>query len=123
MKHRNTPLYSGSYCAFSGIANTIKTEANMKFHLLAAAIAVAMGIFLQISSSEWLWIFLAIFLVMGAETMNTAIESLSNRVSPEYHPLIKSTKDAAAGAVLLMALFSLVCGLFIFLPKIIATFS
>jgi len=123
MRHAKKSFYQGFYCAVSGIVNSVKSEANMKFHLLAATLAIALGVLLQISSSEWLWIFLAIFLVMAAETMNTAIESLSDLVSPEYHPLIKSTKDAAAGAVLLIALFSVVCGLFIFLPKIIATFN
>jgi len=123
MKLPEKSFYQGFRCAVSGIVNSVKSEANMKFHLLAAAIAIVMGIILRINSSEWLWIFLAIFLVLAAETMNTAIESLSDLVSPEYHPLIKSTKDAAAGAVLLMALFSLVCGLFIFLPKIIAVFN
>src|SRR5690606_28223247 len=93
MRHAKKYFYQGFYCAVSGIVNSVKSEANMKFHLLAATLAIALEVLLQISSSEWLWIFLAIFLVMAAETMNTAIESLSDLVSPEYHPLIKSTKD------------------------------
>jgi len=122
MKPLKPSVYRSFYCAFAGIGNSIKSEINLKIHIFAAALAIGMGLFFKISSSEWLWIFLAIFLVLAAEIMNTAIESLSNLVSPDYHPLIKKTKDAAAGAVLLIAIFALICGLIIFLPKIIATF-
>jgi len=56
---------------------------------------------------------------MAAELINTAIESLADLVSSEYHPLIKKTKDAAAGAVLITALFAIISGLVIFIPKLI----
>lgn len=50
---------------------------------------------------------------------NTAIEKLCDVVHKEMHPGIKKIKDIAAGAVLLSALFSLITGVSIFLPKII----
>jgi len=117
MKPRKQSLFHGFYCAFAGIGSSINSEVNLKFHLFAAITAVALGFFFQISSAEWLWILLAIFLVLAAEVMNTAIESLSDLVSSAYHPLIKKTKDASAGAVLLLAVFALICGLIIFVPK------
>lgn len=123
MKPSKPSFFQGFAYAFEGIINSIKSEANLKFHLVAALLAIAMGLFFQITVNEWMWILLAIFLVLAAEIMNTAIESLSNLVSPEYHPLIKKTKDASAGAVLLLSLFALICGFIIFLPKIIALFN
>lgn len=105
--------------AIAGIISAFKTEQNFKIHLGAAFVAVVLAIALNVSATEWLWITLAITLVMGAELMNTAIESLADRVSAELHPLIRGAKDCAAGAVLLMALFALVCGFVIFVPKIL----
>jgi len=122
MKPSKPSFFQGFSYAYAGIINSIKSEANLKVHLGAACLAIAMGLFFQISSNEWLWILLVIFLVLAAEVMNTAIESLSNLVSPEYHPLIKKTKDASAGAVLLLSVFALICGFIIFLPKITAFF-
>ena len=122
MKPPKPSFFQGFGYAFDGIINSIKSEVNLKFHLVAAFLVIAMGAFFQISSNEWLWILLAIFLVLAAEVMNTAIESLCNLVSSEYHPLIKKTKDAAAGAVLLLSLFALICGFIVFLPKIIDIF-
>lgn len=105
--------------ALAGILSAFKTEQNFKIHLFATIIAVVLAVALRISAAEWLWIALSVALVLGAELMNTALESLADRVSVEQHPLIRTAKDCAAAAVLLMAVFALVCGCVIFLPKII----
>ncbi|HUH17778.1 diacylglycerol kinase family protein [Albibacterium sp.] len=122
MKPPKSSLYQGFSYAISGIVSTIKSELHFKIHVLAALLAVSAGIFLQIETHEWLWITLSIAIVMVAELLNTSIESLSNIVSPDYHPLIKKTKDAAAGAVLIAALFALICGLIIFIPHLTEVF-
>jgi len=57
-------------------------------------------------------------LVIMAEMINTAFESLIDIVSPEYHPLAGAAKDVAAGSVLISALNSLVVASLIFLPHI-----
>ena len=76
------------------------------------------GIFVGLSSMEWIVICLCIGLVLSAEAVNSAIEALADRVSPAYDEAIKRTKDLAAGAVLLLAIASAVVGLIIFLPKL-----
>jgi len=119
MKPPKSSLYQSFSCAIDGIFSSIKSESNFKIHIVSALLVVAMGFFFQIAIYEWLWIALAIAVVMLAELINTSIESLANMVSQEYHPLIKKTKDAAAGAVLIAALFALISGLIIFIPKLI----
>ena len=49
--------------------------------------------------------------------LNTALEFLTDLVSPGYHPIAKKTKDVAAGAVLLAAILAIIIGLIIFVPK------
>ena len=104
--------------AFRGIYLLFASQANARIHLLAVGIIVAMGVWLGLSVTEWCLIILCMALVLLAEGMNTAIEFLTDLVSPEYHPLAGKAKDAAAGAVLLSVL---ICGVvwgMIFLPKL-----
>ena len=72
---------------------------------------------------EWIAIGFCIAFVIAMEMLNTAIEKLCDVVHQEVHPGIKKVKDIAAGAVLISAIFSLITGLIIFLPKIIMYFK
>lgn len=104
--------------AFEGIFEVMQSQANFKIHLSAAVVAVTAGYYFSISTTEWCLIIIAIALVLSAETFNTAIEHLTDLVSPEYHVLAKKAKDAAAGAVLLIAIGAAIIGMIIFIPKI-----
>lgn len=108
--------------AFEGIFEVIQSQPNFIIHLLAAFVSIGAGVYFAISSTEWCFIISSIALVLGAETFNTAIEHLTNLVSPDYHILAKKTKDAAAGGVLFIAIGAAIVGLIIFLPKILALF-
>jgi diacylglycerol kinase len=61
--------------------------------------------------------------VFAAEMVNTSAERLVDLVSPEYHNLAKFAKDAAAGGVLIMAIFASITGLLIFVPKVLQVVS
>ena len=106
--------------AFAGIRDLFKTEPNVIIHTVAALLAIAMGFYFSISPFEWCFIIFAITFVFSAEAFNTALEYLTNLVSPDYHELAGKTKDVAAGAVLFAAIGAAIVGLIIFLPKIIA---
>ena len=100
--------------AFHGIFLLISREHNAWIHCFAAVCVITAGIFVGLSSMEWI----VICLCLSAEAVNSAIEALADRVSPAYDEAIKRTKDLAAGAVLLLAIASAVVGLIIFLPKL-----
>ncbi|MDN4495340.1 diacylglycerol kinase family protein [Ureibacillus aquaedulcis] len=102
--------------AFYGIW-TAMNEQNMRIHIISAFIVMIAGLLTGLTKMEWVMIILVITLVIGAEMINTAIESVVNLASPEIHPLAKQAKDIAAGAVLVFALASVIIGLLIFLPK------
>ena len=105
--------------AFKGIFDLFRSQPNAWIHLLAAFVVIAAGFYCQLSNTEWAVVLLTIFAVLAAEALNTAIEYLTDLVSPEYHPLAGKTKDAAAAGVLLVAIGAVCVGGFIFLPKII----
>jgi len=108
--------------AVAGIKYTLKTQPNMRIHVGIAFIAVMAGVAFQISSSEWLALVIVISFVFMLEILNTAIETLVDLYTEEYHHLAKVAKDTAAGAVMVAAIMSVCVGLIIFLPKIIHWF-
>jgi len=105
------------FCAFNGWSLFLKEGVHPKIHLFAAVAVIILGFSFKITGVEWLFIIIAITLVMAAEMMNSAMEKLCDVLHPEQHPTIKFVKDVAAGAVLLAAFAALAIGLIIFLPK------
>ncbi len=105
--------------AIAGIASLISSQANAKIHLLAAVLTVVAGFYFEIDRTEWCLVVLAITSVFAAEGFNTALEHLTDLVSPAHHPLAGKAKDVAAGAVLFTAIGAAVVGILIFLPKIL----
>ncbi|HEY5557010.1 diacylglycerol kinase family protein [Acetobacterium sp.] len=108
--------------AIAGVKYTLKTQPNMRVHLGLAFIAIMAGIVFRISSSDWLALVIVISFVFILELINTAIETLVDLYTIEYHHLAKVAKDTAAGAVMVAAGMSVCVGLIIFLPKIINWF-
>jgi diacylglycerol kinase len=105
--------------AAAGVSFAVRSEPNMRTHLVLAGVVVTTGLWLGLDLAEWRWLGLAIALVLILEVINTAIEQACNAVTLEHHPTIKSAKDAAAAAVLISACFAGLVGLTIFVPHIL----
>jgi diacylglycerol kinase (ATP) len=105
--------------AFNGLGYAAKTQFNFRVHLMAMLIAVFAGYALHISTNEWQWIALSIALVLITELLNTALESLTDLASPGYNQLAGRVKDIGAGAVVVAAVFALINGCIIFIPKLL----
>jgi len=105
--------------AFNGLKILIKEEHNSRIHLFVAIVIVIVSFIFQISSSEWILILFSISFVLVTEIINSAIENISDFISPEKHNSIKKIKDLAAAAVLISSITALIVGLIIFLPKIL----
>ena len=112
-------IRSFSY-AFKGLFELVKSEPNARIHLVATIAAVSAGIFLRISNAEWCIVLIVIAFVWAAEAINTVIEKLADHLFPEYHETARIAKDIAAGAVLVCAIVALICGLIVFLPKLVS---
>jgi len=93
-------------------------EPNALIHVALAAAAVALGVYFQISTMEWVAVVLAISMVLGAEAMNTAIEKAVDLASPDWHATAGQAKDVAAAAVLICSIGAAVVGALIFVPKL-----
>lgn len=105
--------------AFVGMWTMLKTQHNAWVHASATAGVVAAGFFFGVSAAEWCWLVLAIMAVWTAEALNTAFEFLADVASPEFDPLVKHSKDVAAGAVLISAIGAVVIGFLVLGPHVV----
>ena len=108
--------------AFDGIIYVIKSEINMKIHLLAVLLVTICGFVFNISKTSFIICIILFGLVLSAECFNTAIEILNNMVvrmnKEERYIAAGHSKDVAAGGVLILAICSAIIGFIIFIPKI-----
>ena len=93
--------------------------ANVWVLTAATLLTIGAGWYFSIGALEWCAVILAIALVWTAEGLNTALERLTDLVSPQYHPLAGQAKDIAAGAVLIAAIGAFCVGLVVFLPRLV----
>jgi len=108
--------------ALTGIKELIQSEQNAQIHLFISICVIIAGFLFRISSSEWCIVALCIGLVLAAEAFNTVFEKLVDHLFPQKHETARLAKDIAAGAVLFCALMAVVCGVIIFLPKLLSLF-
>ena len=97
--------------AARGVLYAVKTERNMRIHVTAAVYVLFFSRFLGVTRGEYAALLLAVALVITAEGFNTAIEMLCDFAQKGYNRFIGRTKDIAAGAVLVSAVFASVVGL------------
>ena len=102
--------------AFRGIAFGVINERNMRFHV---SIFIYMMFFLlhydffEVSKTQFAILLMMSSLVMAGELFNTGIERAADAATLEKNEFIKIAKDAAAGAVLVLAIFSVAVGIII----------
>ncbi len=105
--------------AGQGVWHVVRTQRNMRVHLLAGLAAVMAGLILRIGAADWACVLAVIGLVLTAETLNTVVEALVDLCTDEFHPLAKAAKDMAAGAVLLSSAAAVGVGVAVFLPPLL----
>ena len=104
--------------ASRGIWIFFKNTHNAWLHIAAFIAVIVLGFYLGLSRMEWITLLIVCSLVFVSEAFNSAIEVDIDLTSPEYHPFARDTKDIAAGAVLLSAVFAIIVGVLIFYPHL-----
>ena len=113
-KLKNDNFIEAWYNAINGIVYTATTQRNFRIQLILAVIVLALSLFYGLGTTEFLCLVFALFFVIFAEMVNTAIETVVDLFVDVYHPKAKIAKDVAAGAVVLSACNALIVGYFIF---------
>lgn len=104
--------------AFDGLRYALRTQQNMRIHLLLGTLVMLLALALGVSRLELLILILTISVVLVAEMINTAIETVVDMFTRSYHPLAEVAKNVAAGAVVIAAAMSVIVGYLVLLEPL-----
>lgn len=119
-KEKDSRMYNKNFIqacsnAVNGIVYCATTQTNVKKELILGTIVMILSLFYDLTTAEFLCLTFAVFFVIFAELVNTAIETVVDLYVDVYHPKAKIAKDVAAGAVLLSAINAIIVGYFLFI--------
>lgn len=109
-------LFKSFVYAGNGIIWCLKNERNMRAHFSLCVYMYTYLLaydFFVLTKTEWAIILLCNALVFSLEIVNTAVEKAVDLATETKNSLAKISKDAAAGAVLVSAIFSVIVGIVI----------
>ncbi len=109
--------------ALSGLLYALKEEQNFRIHILATIIVIILMFVLGVSKYEAFVLIISITLVLIGELVNSVFERIVDILKPRLHPYAERVKDMMAAIVLIASLSSIILGLGIFVPKILAFFK
>ena len=104
--------------AINGIIYATTTQGNIKKQLIIAVLVVIVSLFFELSKAEFLIFMFTIILILFAEMVNTAIETVVDLYTDLYHPKAKIAKDVAAGGVVITTINAVIVAYFLFFDKI-----
>lgn len=101
--------------ARKGFRLVIKSERNLRIHLVVASLVITLGFFFQFTGLEFCIALIAIANVIVAEMLNTAIEfALDSIYHNKYSKMVGMAKDISAGAVMFATIISAIIGFILF---------
>lgn len=110
-------LWDSFKYAFQGLGYSYKTQRNFRIHCGAAVLLMLLYPALGFAVWEILFIFSAAFAVLISELINTSIEKTIDLYTASFHPLAKIAKNCAAASVLMAALYAVIVGLLVLVPR------
>lgn len=111
---RKPPIHKSFFNAFRGIFLMMKFERNFQIEFLAFLINMFLIFYLKLSIVDTILILIVSFGVLIAEIFNTAVEKICDIIQPEFDKRIGFIKDISAGAVVLMAIVSVIAGVLVY---------
>lgn len=117
-KMKNGNFLDACQNALDGIIYAITTQSNIKKQLVIAVIVMLVSLFFDLNKAEFLCLMFTVVLIIVAEMINTAIETVVDLYTDLYHPKAKIAKDVAAGAVVITAINAIIVAYFLFFEKI-----
>lgn len=96
--------------AVQGLRFAVRTERNINIMFGVGICALVAAVIVRFSLVEWAILLVCCGIVISAELFNTAIETVVDLVSPEFHPLAGRAKDIAAAAVWVLAFLVAIVG-------------
>ena len=101
-------IWAALFYSLNGLRFAIFNEAAFRQEACIVVIVLVALLFLPISLVWKGLLFFATTAVLVVELLNSAIESIVDMASPEYHDLAKRAKDLGSAAVLVSIVFAVV---------------
>jgi len=101
-------IWAAFFYSLNGLRHAISNEAAFRQEACIVVIALAALLFLPLSFAWKGLLFFATTAVLVVELLNSAIESVVDMVSPEYHVLAMRAKDLGSAAVLVSIVVAVV---------------
>ncbi len=101
---RNQPKYhffKNSSYALKGLKDIILNETSFKIELLIAVLLLPVIVWVNVELSYKLLMFISLMGMLIAETINSAIERVTDLVTLEHHDMAGRAKDAGSAIVFL----------------------
>ena len=111
---RKPSFFKSVQNAKSGAVWMFRNERNFQLEFVALVVNIFLIYELKLSLLDSAIILLVSFVVLAAETFNTAIEKICDIVQPRYDERVRFIKDISAGAVILLAFCSVIIGLLVY---------
>ena len=111
---RKPSVHKSFLNAFRGVFLLLRSERNFQLEFLAFLVNLFLIFYLKLSNIDTVLVLIVSFGVLSAEIFNTAIEKICDIVQPEFDKRIGFIKDISAGAVILMAIVSVVVGILVY---------
>ena len=103
-KERRGPrqIYGAFLWSMKGLSACFRHEASFRLEVFLALVVVPLGLWLGHGPIEKIVLITFPILVLSAELLNSAIEAVVDKVSPEFHELAGRAKDMGSAAVFLL---------------------
>lgn len=95
-------LWNAFQWSMKGLRAGWRHEASFRLEACLAIVLVPLGLWLGHGGLEKLGLIIAPMLVLSAELLNSAVEAVVDKVSPEFHELAGRAKDMGSAAVFVM---------------------
>ena len=123
MRFKAHSLFASFKYASAGIYFMLRTQRNMRIHVVAGLATFTLAVYLGLPRLELAIVAIVSSLVVVCEMFNTAIENAVDLATHRRHPLAKAAKDVAAAAVLASALNAILVGAILLGPPLMRKFG
>lgn len=111
---RKPPFHKSVANSFRGVFWMLKSERNFQLEVFALLLNLFLIVFLKLNTTDAAVILIVCFAVLSTEILNTCVEKICDIIQPDFDPRIKIIKDIAAGAVVLIAIVSVLVGILVY---------
>jgi diacylglycerol kinase (ATP) len=99
-------LLNAAIHSLQGLRYTVAHETAVRQEVIILVVAVPLGFFVAAGPAWYLAMIGVLLILLAVELLNTAIEKLSDHVTPGHHVEIGIIKDACSAAVFCMLLLT-----------------